>query len=79
MCLSETWLRPQEQSLIETSLKRNARSSAVYRSYGLSKTWYVVAAPRLWNKLPLQIRDAKSVTIFRRKLKTYHFTLDLPP
>ena len=24
MCLSENWLRPQEQSLIETSLKRNA-------------------------------------------------------
>ena len=28
MCLSKTWLSPQEQSLIETSLKRNARSSA---------------------------------------------------
>ena len=28
---------------------------------------FVVAAPRLWNKLPLEIREAKSVTIFRKK------------
>ena len=40
---------------------------------------FVVAAPRLWNKLPFEIREAKSVTIFRIKLKTHIFTLDLPP
>ena len=45
--------------------------------YGYSS--FVVAAPRLWNKLPLEIREAKSVTNFRKKLKTHLFTLDLPP
>ena len=32
------------------------------RNYGHLS--FVVAAPRLWNKLPLEIREAKSVTIF---------------
>ena len=39
-----------------------------------SHSSFVVAAPRLWNKLPLHIREAKSVTIFRKKLKTHLFT-----
>ena len=47
------------------------------RNYGHSS--FVVAAPRIWNKLPLEICEAKSVTIFRRKIKTHLFTLDLPP
>ena len=47
------------------------------RNYGHSS--FVVAAPRLWNKLPLEIREAKSATIFRKKLITHLFTLDLPP
>ena len=34
------------------------------RNYGHSS--FVVATPRLWNKLPLEIREAKSVTIFRK-------------
>ena len=47
------------------------------RNYGHSS--FVVAAPRLWNKSSLEIREAKSVTIFRKKIKTHLFTLDLPP
>ena len=46
-------------------------------NYGHSS--FVVAAPRLWNKIPLQIREAKSVTIYRKKIKTFFFILDLPP
>ena len=42
------------------------------RNYGHSS--FVVVAPRLWNKLPLVIREAKSVTIFRQKIKTHLFT-----
>ena len=38
------------------------------RNYGHSS--FVVAAPHLWNKLPLQIREAKSVTIFRHLLSS---------
>ena len=36
-------------------------------NYGHSS--FVVAASRLWNKLPLEKREAKSVTIFRKKIK----------
>ena len=39
------------------------------RNYGYSS--FVVAAPRLWNKLHLEIREAKSVTIFWKKLKKH--------
>ena len=35
---------------------------------------YSVAAPKLWNKLPLDIRLSSSVTVFKTKLKTYLFT-----
>ena len=38
------------------------------RNHGHSS--FVVAAPRLWNKLPLEIREAKSVTIFRKNKNT---------
>ena len=31
---------------------------------------YSVAAPKLWNKLPLDIRLSSSVTVFKTKLKT---------
>ena len=37
------------------------------RNYGHSSV--VVVAPRLWNKLPLGIREAKSVTIFAKNEK----------
>ena len=47
------------------------------RNYGHSS--FVVAAQRLLNKLPLQIREGKSVTFFRKKIKSHLFTLDLPP
>ena len=31
------------------------------------------AAPELWNRLPVQIRQSKTVTIFKTQLKTYMF------
>ena len=36
---------------------------------------FSVTAPKLWNQLPLDIRNAKSVDCFKRKLKTYYFTM----
>ena len=30
---------------------------------------FVVAAPRLWNELPIQLREAGSVSVFKRLLK----------
>ena len=37
-------------------------------------------APTVWNKLPYKIRNAPSVTLFRKKLKTLYFkTSSRPP
>ena len=32
---------------------------------------FIVAAPRLWNELPVQLREAVSVPVFKRLLKTH--------
>ena len=34
---------------------------------------FACAAPRLWNGLPLELREEQSIEIFKRKLKTYLF------
>ena len=34
---------------------------------------FTCIAPRMWNKLPLDIRNAESVPLFKTKLKTYFF------
>ena len=37
---------------------------------------FAVAAPRLWNGLPSDIRHASSVTVFKTKLKTQNLKLN---
>ena len=32
---------------------------------------FAIAAPRLWNELPFNIRTAKSITVFKKQLKTH--------
>jgi hypothetical protein len=34
-----------------------------------------VAAPNLWNSLPLSLRSAQSIEQFKTQLKTHFFTL----
>ena len=47
-------------------------------SYGHRAFSYT--APTVWNKLPHKIRNAPSVTLFRKKLKTLYFkTSSRPP
>ncbi|XP_043934439.1 uncharacterized protein LOC122807592 [Protopterus annectens] len=36
---------------------------------------FAVAAPKLWNELPLYIRQSSSVAVFKSKLKTYFYDL----
>ena len=69
--------KKHQQTLRSESTKLLHPGPRSKRNYGHSS--FVAAAPRLWNKLPLEIREAKSVTIFRKKIKTHLFTLDLPP
>ena len=33
-----------------------------------------VVAPQLWNSIPLLIREAENVELFKKKLKTYLFS-----
>ncbi len=36
---------------------------------------FAIAAPKLWNTLPIHIRTAPTLLIFKSKLKTYLFTI----
>ena len=36
---------------------------------------FTFAAPKLWNALPFEVRDSKSLDTFKSKLKTYFFHL----
>jgi len=40
---------------------------------------FMFCGPTWWNKLPLEIRTASTLGVFRRKLKTYLFDLAYPP
>ena len=43
----------------------------------LGQRRFGVAAPRLWNQLPLYMRNAQSVEIFKKYLKTHLFRFDV--
>ena len=61
-----TWtLRSSEQNCLTEP--RFRLKSAGYRSFS-------VAAPWLWNKLPLEIRHSRSIIAFKKFLKTYLFS-----
>ena len=37
---------------------------------------FSVAAPKLWNKLPLEVRQSESLAIFKIKMKTHLFSVN---
>ena len=39
---------------------------------------FSVAAPKLWNELPLHIRQAPTILVFKSRLKTYLYSLAFP-
>ena len=36
---------------------------------------FSAAGPKLWNELPLSLRSANTLTVFKKDLKTYLFKL----
>ena len=36
---------------------------------------FVNYAPKLWNAIPIEIREASSVDVFKKQLKTFFYTL----
>ena len=45
----------------------------------LGKRVFSVAAPRVWNELPITLKTSEAIAIFRKKLKTYLFQIAFPP
>ena len=61
---SERKLRSSSQHLLATPKAR-------LKTYG--ERAFAVAAPRLWNSIPLELRSSSSIDIFKQHLKTYLF------
>ena len=58
---------------------RSAEKCLLYvprtRCQTLGERAFSIAGPREWNRLPLAIRQAESVAVFKSRLKTYLFTM----
>ena len=61
---SQRLLRSSSQHLL-------ARPKANLKTYG--ERAFAMAAPRLWNTIPLELRTSASIDIFKKHLKTYLF------
>jgi hypothetical protein len=59
------------RSLRSENMKRLCQPATRLKTYGDRS--FSCAAPHLWNKLPLEIRQSPSVETFKSKLKTYLF------
>ena len=58
-------LRSADHHLLEVPFSRSTKATSQAFS---------IVGPSLWNKIPLDIRSAWSLTVFKSKLKTYLFT-----
>jgi hypothetical protein len=64
---------PGRENLRSGDDDRLYRIPRTYRTYG--DTSFYAAAPRLWNSIPVSIRQCTSVHAFKKSLKTYLYTL----
>ena len=55
------------------SAKKNLLAVPGFKLNSYGRGAFSVAAPLLWNSLPQHVRDAKSLDIFKRQLKTVFF------
>ena len=77
---------PYLASLLHLSnIPRQLRSSisqqiiVLKTTLNLGKRAFSVAAPRVWNELPITLKTSETIAIFRKKLKTYLFQIAFPP
>lgn len=66
-------LRPNSRYGLRSNNKMLLKPMAVKTLPTLGDRAFACAAPRLWNVLPLELREEQSVSVFKRKLKTYLF------
>ena len=55
------------------SAKKNLLAVPGFKLNSYGRRAFSVAAPLLWNSLPQHVRDAESLDIFKRQLKTVLF------
>ena len=68
-------IRAQERHSLRshTSIVLEVPRGKMLRSFGDRS--FSMAAPKLWNELPLAMRDIPTLSVFKRNLKTYLFKL----
>ena len=64
--VSKRTLRSSESSVGCYSIPFNKKKTFSDRSFS-------TIGPKLWNELPVDIRNCQSIHIFKRQLKTYYF------
>ena len=72
-CYIQELLCPYVPSRSLRSCDQNYLKTTFTRSNTVQSRAFSVAAPRLWNNLPNNIRTAPSLNVFKTKLKTYLF------
>jgi hypothetical protein len=75
-CNQPTHLASLLKPYVQTRTLRSGSSDLLFvpaHRIDIAARRFSVAAPRLWNTLPLDIRTAPSVASFKYRLKTYLF------
>jgi len=76
-CSQPTYLVSLLKLYVQTRTLRSGSSELLFvpaHRIDIAARRFSVAAPRLWNTLPLDIRTAPSVASFKSRLKTYLFS-----
>ena len=73
---SKIGLAPYDISVLLTDQQSNRTNKLMNRRYEsmYGQRSFSVAAPKLWNALPLHIREEQSLTIFKKTVKSYLLT-----
>ena len=71
--IRELSLKPASSYSLRSNNKCMLKPLTVRTLPTLGDRAFACAAPRLWNGLPLELREEQSIEIFKRKLKTYLF------
>ena len=63
---------PEQRRSRRTVYLHNLTVPRTTRKYGGDRA-FCVAGPKLWNKLPNEVKQSKTLSQFRKKLKTHLF------
>ena len=55
--------------------ERNISTDSLQQKKDLSRLWLLFGRAKIWNSLPLEIRTAPTVSIFKKLLKTHLFKI----